>query len=70
MRVPVPVGKPNPVIFVMQSTEDWAAKNTPCPLYGTRTGRILLQGQVRGASHCSSEHRISESGADVPRLRQ
>jgi hypothetical protein len=32
----VPVGKSNPVIFVMQSTEDWAAKNTPCPLYGAR----------------------------------
>jgi hypothetical protein len=34
--VPVPVGKSNPVIFVMQSAEDWAAKNTPCLLYGAR----------------------------------
>ncbi len=33
---PVPVGNSNPVIFVMQSAEDWAAKNTPCPLYGAR----------------------------------
>ena len=31
----------------MQSAEDWAAKNTPCPLYGARHGRILVQGQVR-----------------------
>ena len=28
--------KSNPDIFVMQSAEDWAAKNTPCPLYGAR----------------------------------
>jgi len=24
--------KSNPDIFVMQSAEDWAAKNTPCPV--------------------------------------
>jgi succinate dehydrogenase / fumarate reductase flavoprotein subunit len=28
--------KSNPDIFVMQSAEDRAAKNTPCPLYGAR----------------------------------
>ena len=28
--------KSNPDIFVMQSAEDWAAKNTPCPLNSTR----------------------------------
>jgi hypothetical protein len=28
--------KSNPDIFVMQSAEDWAAKNTPCPFYGAR----------------------------------
>ena len=28
--------KSNPDIFVMQSAEDWAAKNKPCPLYGAR----------------------------------
>jgi hypothetical protein len=28
--------KSNPDIFVMQSAEDGAAKNTPCPLYGAR----------------------------------
>jgi len=31
----------------MQSAEDWAAKNTPCPLHSTRKGRVLIQGQVR-----------------------
>ena len=29
-------GKSNPDIFVMQSAEDRAAKNTPCPHYGGR----------------------------------
>jgi hypothetical protein len=28
--------KSNPDIFVMQSAEDRAAKNTPCPLHGAR----------------------------------
>jgi LysR family hydrogen peroxide-inducible transcriptional activator len=28
--------KSNPNIFVVQSAEDWAAKNTPCPLHGTQ----------------------------------
>jgi hypothetical protein len=28
--------KSNPDILVMQSAEDWAAKNTPCPFYGSR----------------------------------
>jgi transposase len=28
--------KSNPDIFVVQSAEYWAAKNTPCPLYGAR----------------------------------
>jgi hypothetical protein len=28
--------KSNPDIFVMQSAEDRAAKNTPCPIYGAR----------------------------------
>ena len=28
--------KSNPDIFVMQSAEDRAAKNTPCPHYGAR----------------------------------
>jgi hypothetical protein len=28
--------KSNPNIFVVQSAEDWAAKNTPCPLHGAR----------------------------------
>jgi hypothetical protein len=28
--------KSNPDVFVMQSAEDWAAKNTPCPLNSTR----------------------------------
>jgi dGTPase len=28
--------KSNPDIFVMQSAEDWTAKNTPYPLYGAR----------------------------------
>src|SRR3981081_4561765 len=28
--------KSNPSILVMQSAEDWAAKNTPCPLNSTR----------------------------------
>ena len=28
--------KSNPDILVMQSAEDWAAKNTPCPLHGAR----------------------------------
>jgi hypothetical protein len=28
--------KSNPDIFVMQSAEDRAAKNTPCPLYDAR----------------------------------
>jgi hypothetical protein len=28
--------KSNPDVFVMQSAEDRAAKNTPCPLYGAR----------------------------------
>jgi hypothetical protein len=28
--------KSNPAILVMQSAEDWAAKNTPCPLNSTR----------------------------------
>jgi hypothetical protein len=28
--------KSNPKIFVVQSAEDWAAKNTPCPLHGAR----------------------------------
>jgi hypothetical protein len=31
----------------MQSAENWAAKNTPCPLHSTRKGRVLIQGQVR-----------------------
>src|SRR6266436_6743287 len=39
--------KSTPDIFVIQSAEDWAAKNTPCPLYGPRSRRILVQGQVR-----------------------
>src|SRR6267378_952024 len=39
--------KSNPDIFVMQSAEDWAAKNTPCPLNSARYRRILIQGQVR-----------------------
>jgi Bacterial regulatory helix-turn-helix protein, lysR family/Autoinducer synthase len=39
--------KSNPKIFVVQSAEDWAAKNAPCPLHGARSGRILIQGQVR-----------------------
>src|SRR6202023_4403510 len=39
--------KSNPAILVMQSAEDWAAKNTPCPLDSTRQGRILSQRQVR-----------------------
>ena len=39
--------KSNPAILVMQSVEDWAAKNTPCPLNSTRLGRVLIQGQVR-----------------------
>ena len=29
-------GKSNPDIFVMQSAEDWAAKNTPGPFYVAR----------------------------------
>jgi hypothetical protein len=28
--------KSNPNIFVVQTAEDWAAKNTPCPLHGAR----------------------------------
>jgi hypothetical protein len=28
--------KSNPNIFVVQSAEDWAAKNAPCPLHGAR----------------------------------
>lgn len=28
--------KSNPDIFVMQSAEDWTAKNTPCSLNGPR----------------------------------
>ena len=28
--------KSNPDIFVLQSAEDGAAKNAPCPLYGAR----------------------------------
>jgi hypothetical protein len=28
--------KSNPDIFVMQSAEDWSAKNMPCPLCGAR----------------------------------
>jgi hypothetical protein len=28
--------KSNPNIFVVQSAEDWAAENTPCPLHGAR----------------------------------
>ena len=28
--------KSNPAILVMQSAEDWAAKDTPCPLNSTR----------------------------------
>src|ERR1700722_10621714 len=28
--------KSNPNIFVVQSAEDWTAKNTPCPLHGAR----------------------------------
>jgi hypothetical protein len=28
--------KSNPDIFVMQSAEDWAANNAPCPFYGAR----------------------------------
>ena len=36
--------KSNPAILVMQSAEDWAAKNTPCPLNSTRQGRILAHG--------------------------
>src|SRR5882762_6715211 len=39
--------KSNPNIFVVQSAEDWAAKNAPCPLHGARSGRVLIQGQVR-----------------------
>jgi hypothetical protein len=39
--------KSNPDVFVMQSAEDRAAKNTPCPLYGARSGSILVQSQVR-----------------------
>ncbi len=28
--------KSNPDVLVIQSAEDWAAKNTPCPLNSTR----------------------------------
>ena len=28
--------KSNPNIFVVQSAEDWAAKNAPCPLHSAR----------------------------------
>ena len=34
--------KSNPDIFVVQSAEDRAAKNTPCPLHGARQRRILV----------------------------
>ena len=35
-HLPCAYRKSNPDIFVMQSAEDGAAKNTPCPLYGAR----------------------------------
>jgi hypothetical protein len=44
----------------MQSADDWAAKNTPCPLHSTRKGRVLIQGQVRArliiAIHIRQQH--------------
>jgi putative ABC transport system substrate-binding protein len=36
--------KSNPDILVVQPAENWAAKNVPGPLGGTRDRRILLQG--------------------------
>ena len=30
------LSKINPTIIVVQSAEDWAAKNAPCPLHGAR----------------------------------
>jgi hypothetical protein len=32
--MPCAYRKSNPDIFVVQSAEDWAAKNSPCPLHG------------------------------------
>jgi hypothetical protein len=34
-------------ILVVQSAENWAAKNVPGPLDGARDRRILLQGEMR-----------------------
>ena len=34
--IPCACRKSNPNIFVVQSAEDWAAKNAPCPLHGAR----------------------------------
>ena len=34
--MPCAYRKSNPDIFVVQSAEDWAAKNSPCPLHGAR----------------------------------
>jgi hypothetical protein len=62
--------KSNPEIFVMQSAEDRAAKNTPCPLYGAQKGEHPCPRLSASASHYSSEREIAESGADVPRPGQ
>jgi hypothetical protein len=38
--------KSNADILVVQPAENWAAKNLPGPLDGTRERRILLQGEM------------------------
>jgi hypothetical protein len=39
----VPVEKSNPDVFVMQSAEDWAAKNTPALSTGRDRGESLFK---------------------------
>ena len=60
--------KSNPDIFVMQSAEDRAAKIRPA-LFMVRDRGASFQGQVRARLIIVESGKISESGADAPRLR-